>query len=290
MIAIAHVRLVPCFAKIGLASLAMLTALAPASAAGDKGGLAVETARDIAYLEGTDADKERHKLDLYWPKGRKDFPVLVWVHGGGWKNGNKEQFEFLGNALAGHGVGVAVVNYRLYPKVKFPDNARDVARAFAWVHRTVGRYGGRADQVFVGGHSAGGHLASLLATDGEYLAAEKLSPADIRGVVSISGLYSIPRGRFPLFEDSDEGARKASPVRQVRGKLPPFLLVYADNDFPRFGPMAEDFAKALRDAGCAATCLKIKDRTHGSVAARVAEDGDPVRTAVLEFVAKQGGR
>jgi acetyl esterase/lipase len=188
--------------------------------------------------------------------------------------------------LAQHGVGVVAVNYRLYPAVKFPANVEDVTRAFAWTHSSVTKYGGRADRLFVGGHSAGGHLVSLLATDESYLKTHKLGLADIRGVVSISGLYDFRRGQFPLFEDSDEGARKASPARQVTGRHPPFLLVYADGDFPGFGEMAEEFGKALRGARCEATCLMVKDRTHGSVAAKVAEPGDPVRRAILEFVAK----
>jgi len=248
----------------------------------------VEVVKNIAYVEGKDADAVRHRLDLYLPKGQKDFPILLFAHGGGWKSGNKELFEFLGQALAKHGVGVVTVNYRLYPDVKFPANVEDVARAFAWTHENIKKYGGRADRLFVGGHSAGGHLVSLLATDESYLKAHKLGLADIRGVVSISGLYDIPRGRFPLFEDSDEGAKKASPVRQVTGKHPPFLLVYADGDFPRFGEMAEDFGKALKGAKCDVVCLKIKDRTHGSVAAKIAEDDDPVRKAILDFVMKHG--
>jgi acetyl esterase/lipase len=247
----------------------------------------VEVLKNVAYLEGKDADPVRHRLDLYLPQGKKDFPVLLFAHGGGWKNGNKEEFEFLGRALAPHGVGVVTVNYRLYPAVRFPANVEDVARAFAWTHKNIGKHGGDANRLFVGGHSAGGHLLSLLATDESYLKAHQLGLADIRGVVSISGLYEIRRGRFPLFVDSDEGATKASPLRQVKGKHPPFLLVYADRDFPGFGAMAEDFAKALQEAKCEATCLMVKDCTHGSVAAKVAEEGDPVRRAILEFVEKR---
>jgi acetyl esterase/lipase len=269
--------------------LLLLTVLqAPAAAPRPKAesANAVEVKRDIPYVEGTEADPVRHRLDVYWPKGKKDFPVLLFVHGGGWKNGDKGDFAFLGRALAGEGVGVVVANYRLYPRVKFPANVEDVARAFAWTRRHIARYGGRADRLFVGGHSAGGHLVSLLATDESYLRAQGLRASDIQGVISISGLYAIPRGRFPLFEDSDEGARKASPIRQVRSNLPPFLLFYADIDFPGFGQMAEDFARALRDAGCQVTCGQIKGRTHGSVAARIAEAGDPVRAAILDFVSR----
>jgi acetyl esterase/lipase len=250
----------------------------------------VEVVKDVAYHEGKDADRVRHRLDLYLPRGKKGFPVLVWVHGGGWKNGKKEVFAFLGRTLAGHGIGVVAVNYRLFPQVHFPANLQDVARAFAWTHRNIARYGGRADRLFVGGHSAGGHLASLLATDETHLNAVKLRLADIRGVVSISGLYAIPRGRFPLFEDSEAGAQKASPIRQVKGKHPPFLLIYADNDFPKFGQMAEDFARVLREKKCEVTCLKVKGRTHGSVASKIAEAGDPVRAAIREFVGKRHDR
>jgi acetyl esterase/lipase len=246
----------------------------------------VEVVLDLAYYEGKDADPKRHTLDFYRPKGETDFPVLMFAHGGGWKSGGKEQFEFLGRSLARGGIGVAAVNYRLHPAVSFPANVEDVARAFAWVRTNAARYGGRTDALFVGGHSAGGHLVSLLAADASYLKAVKLSPGDVKGVVSISGLYAIPRGRFPLFENSDEGAKKASPVHHAKEGLPPFLLVYADGDFPRFGDMAEDFAKALKAAKCDAECLKQSDRTHGSVAAKMADDDDPVRRAVLAFVAK----
>src|SRR5262249_16983924 len=150
----------------------------------------------------TNADPDKHKLDLYLPKGHKGFPVLLFAHGGGWKNGDKQEFEFLGKALAKNGIGVVCINYRLYPQVRFPANVEDAARAFAWVHQNIAKYAGRADQLFVGGHSSGGHLVSLLATDESYLKAERLAFTDIRGVLSISGLYAIPRGRFPLFDDT----------------------------------------------------------------------------------------
>jgi acetyl esterase/lipase len=277
----------PWLLVIGLLAVLPAPALGADKSAVDPGSrFPVEVIKDVAYYRGKDADPRRHKLDLYLPRGGQGYPLLLFVHGGGWKNGDKAEFEFLGKCLARHGVGVACVNYRLYPTVRFPANVEDVARAFAWTHENVAGHGGRADRLFVGGHSTGGHLVSLLATDGSYLQAQGLAVADVRGVISISGLYSIPRGRFPLFEDSDAGARKASPIRQVRGRPPPFLLVYGDHDFPRFGAMAEDFAKALKDARCDVTCMRIQDRTHGSVAARITDEGDPVRQAILGFVAK----
>ena len=163
----------------------------PARAEEKKGSAGVKVVKDVAYYGGKDADAERHKLDLYRPSDRKDFPVFVFIHGGAWRAGDKKGFAKQGHTFARHGIAFVAVNYRLTPKVKHPAHVEDVARAFAWVHKNIARYGGNPDQVFVGGHSAGGHLAALLGSDGHYLKAHKLSLDDIRGVVPISGVFRI---------------------------------------------------------------------------------------------------
>src|SRR5262245_37016196 len=148
----------------------------------------VRWVRDVAYYDGPDADPAKHKLDLFLPKGPKDFPVVVFVHGGAWHRGDKSflgVYSSLGAFLARHGVGAAVVNYRLSPAVRHPEHAHDVARAVAWVHGNVARYGGRPDELFLCGHSAGGHLVALLATDPSYLKAEGVKPGAVRGVIAL---------------------------------------------------------------------------------------------------------
>src|SRR5581483_10396907 len=142
---------------------------APDAAPAAAGAFEVARHTDIPYRTDKDADKERHKLDVYLPKGKKEFPVLFFVHGGGWKSGNKSWYGALGHAFAQAGIGVVLTNYRLSPQVKHPAHVQDVAKAFAWTCANIGKYGGRADRLFVCGHSAGGHLVALLATDPEYL-------------------------------------------------------------------------------------------------------------------------
>jgi acetyl esterase/lipase len=154
--------------------------------------------RDVVYFEGEKPDTRRHQLDLYVPKGKKDFPVLVLVHGGAWVVGDNRccgLYSSVGLFLASHGIGVALPNYRLSPAVKHPEHIKDVARAVAWTRAHIGEYGGCPEHLFVAGHSAGGHLVSLLATDERYLQAEGLQTTDIRGVISISGVYCICPGR-----------------------------------------------------------------------------------------------
>src|SRR5262249_4670874 len=155
-----------------------------------------ETIKDVPYYEGKDADAVRHKLDLYLPKGHKNYPVLFFVHGGAWRSGKKELYAPLGNLIARHGIGCVVINYRLSPSVQHPAHIQDVARAFAWTQRHIGKHGGRADQLFISGHSAGGHLVALLATAPSYLKGEKLELSHIKGVIALSGVYTIPPVRF----------------------------------------------------------------------------------------------
>jgi acetyl esterase/lipase len=170
---------------------------APADPADD--ACAVEHFRGVAYYEGTDADDFRHRLDLFLPTGRKDFPVVVLVHGGAWMTGDNHccgLYPAVAEFLAGQGVGVVLPNYRLSPAVRHPEHVKDVARAFAWARAHIAAYGGRPDGLFVAGHSAGGHLVALLATDEKYLRDEGLRTDDIRGVIAFSGVYRIPPGKL----------------------------------------------------------------------------------------------
>jgi acetyl esterase/lipase len=271
------------------AALALLAG-GPARA-DEKKAAGVRVVKDVAYYEGKDADKVRHKLDLYLPRGAKDFPVFVFIHGGAWRAGNKNGFAKQGHTFARHGIAFVAVNYRLSPKIKHPAHVEDVARAFAWVHKNIAKYGGNPDQLFVGGHSAGGHLAALLGTDEQYLKAHKLSLGDVRGVVPISGVFRIAAGtKFAeeCFGDK-QVCKKASPIEFCKEKHPPFLVFYADKELGGLGKQAEEFGKALKKNKCDVEVRVIKDRNHGSIMTRVADADDPVTRGIFAFIAKHTG-
>ena len=176
----------------------------------------VEATKDVTYRDGDDADKDKHKLDLYLPNGKKDFPVVMFVHGGAWVFGDRNFFgvyEGIGKMFARHGIGAVVISYRLSPHVKHPEHVKDVAAAFAWTHKHIGEYGGRADELFLCGHSAGGHLVSLLATDESYLQAEGLSLKDVKGVMPISGVYGIPDKMFNEVFGKDRRRQAGRPAQ-----------------------------------------------------------------------------
>jgi len=252
-------------------------------------GFEVVKHADIPYRADRDADRERHKLDVYLPKDQKDFPVLFFVHGGGWKSGNKSWYAALGHAFAQVGIGVVVTNYRLSPQVKHPAHVEDVAKAFSWTCANVPKYGGRTDRLFVCGHSAGGHLVSLLATDPAYLKAENHTPADIAGVVAISGVYRITHD-FLLFNSvfgkDEQVCKKASPLSHASGKPPPFLIAYADNDFPRLDETALAMTAALKKVESPVELVKCKDRNHYTIIIKFVDSTDPLNKTFRDFVQK----
>jgi acetyl esterase/lipase len=276
----------------------------------------VRVVRDVTYRDlspAEDAHRNKNKLDLYLPKRKKDFPVLFFVHGGAWTIGDKEHFGIysaLGMYWARHGVGVVLPNYRLSPDVKHPEHMKDVARAFAWTYRNIPHYGGNPAQIFVSGHSAGGHLAALLATDETYLKAEGLTLAAIRGAMPISGIYHIPESLAEagvalhvtekdvnswriksklnilnaVFGADAEARRAASPLTHVHAGLPPFLVIYADRDLLTLAEMACEFTGALNKNHCQAESLEVKHRSHMSVLLKASRDDDPVSQAMRAFI------
>jgi acetyl esterase/lipase len=273
----------------------------------------VERTTDLRYCEiADDPDRERHCLDVFRPVGKDDCPVVFFVHGGGWVIGSKEKvagiygYASIAEALAARGVVVVLPNYRLSPKVKHPEHVKDVARAFAWTHAHAKDYGGRPDQIFACGHSAGGHLVSLMATDESYLEAEGLSARDIRGVVSVSGVYDVEALDFKVevkrrwfefhtelrpfacvFGDDAEAAKQASPVAHVRKGLPPFLLIYGGVDYPPVRHTTKEFAAALKEMDCDVEMKKMPWCTHETVLVDLVHGVEPkTADALLAFVEK----
>lgn len=254
----------------------------------------VEAHEGLAYYDGPDASKVRHSLDLFVPKDKKDFPVVLFIHGGAWKHGSKDDFFGLygdfGKMCARHGCGAVVANYRLSPTIQHPEHVKDVARAFAWTHKNIAKYNGNPDQLFVCGHSAGGHLVALLATDDKYLKAEGLELSSIKGAIPMSGVYRIPDKSIffdTAFGKEKEARKDASPLLHTRAGLPPFLIIYAENDLEYCGKeTSEAFCKALKDVKCEACTLEGKKLNHISVIVNATRQEDPIGAACLRFIAE----
>ncbi len=269
--------------------LCVLAALGIGVPAADEMPTKFEKHANIAYRTDKGADKDKHTLDVYTPKDKKDFPTVLFVHGGSWKSGNKNIYAALGQSLANDGIGCVICNYRLSPAVQHPGHVEDVAKAFAWTAENIAKYGGNKDQLFLCGHSAGGHLVSLLVTDPQYLKAEKHTPAEVKGVAALSGVYQIVNTEKVFespFGKDEKVCKLASPLTHVVGKHPPFLIAYADNDFPHLDEMADNMTKALKKADSPVELIKCKDRNHITIIVQFVNNTDPLNKSFRDFIQK----
>jgi acetyl esterase/lipase len=159
--------------------------------------------------------------------------VVVFFYGGSWQSGSRDTYRFLGSALARRGIVTVVPDYRVYPEVTFPAFLEDGAAAVDWVRDNVARYGGDRERIVLMGHSAGAHMAAMLAIDGRWLAKVGVEPRrDIAGLVGLAGPYDFLPIRDPTLQLLFEGANRpeTQPVTFVEGGEAPALLITGGRD------------------------------------------------------------
>jgi acetyl esterase/lipase len=205
-------------------------------------------AHDVAYGDGP-----RRKLDVYAPADSTGpLPVIVFIYGGSWRSGDKDDYEFLGNALSSRGFVTVVPDYRLVPEVRFPDFLDDCAAAVRWVSDHVAEYGGDGRRIVLVGHSAGGYNAVMLALAADYLRSAGVDAGSIRGAVGLAGPYDF----LPFDVDATRNAfgqapdlQLTQPVHFARADAPPLLLLWGEDD-DTVGPRnLESLARVQRAAG-----------------------------------------
>jgi acetyl esterase/lipase len=242
--------------------------------------------KDIVYTDGKPEDDAKHKLDLYLPKDKKSPPVFFFIHGGAWKYGDRSQYPSVGNRFAKEGILMVVPSYRLAPKNPHPAQIEDVAAAFAWVVKHIGEYGGDADRIYVGGHSAGGHLSALLTFDEKYLKPYELSAKNIRGTIGLSGVYNLGIGdsQASVFGTEEQARKNASPLYHIKDSAPPFLITYCQWDYLTLPAQARQFHAALRKAGLSSELVFIPKESHISEMISISRNDDPTAQAILKFI------
>jgi acetyl esterase/lipase len=262
---------------------------------------AIEVARDLTYLAAPPVPAGDTTLDLYFAEStraapRTSSPIVVFVHGGGWRQGDKAPHATKGQRFAAAGFLFASVNYRLHPAVDVATQALDVAQAISWVARNAETYDADPTRVFVMGHSAGAHLAALVALDPSYLESARFPREHLRGVVLLDGggydlldLRADAEGLAPelyrtVFGDDPETRRKLSPFHAVvvgSPAPPPFLVLHVPREASRLA--SQKLAARLREAGGAAEVVETPGKTHQTLNRELGADGDEPTELVLAF-------
>ncbi len=227
--------------------------------------------RDIVYVAGGGA---RQSLDLFIPNGVTKPPLVVFIHGGGWRGGSKERLPAM--FLTQHGFAVASINYRLVPNALFPAQISDCRAAIRFLRKNAEKYGFDADRIGGWGTSAGGHLVALLGTgaenkelDGDNKETE--GSCALQAVVDFFGPTQFPMrpndATIRLFggtaTEKKELMKLASPITHVHAKVPPFLIMHGDADKTVPIEQSQLLADALKAAGNNVTFVTVPGGGHG---------------------------
>jgi len=254
---------------------------------------------DINYLEenkGQDNQNTAHLLDIYQPEDCQFCPVIIYIHGGTWVLGDKGGLSYKAKSFTSQGFIYISINYRLSPDYRFPAHAQDVAHAFSWVKNNIQEYGGNPEQIYLMGHSAGGHLAALITLDEQYLATFNLKPSDIDGIIGIdSAAYHLPslfsaepKNQYLFswaFGDHPLDWEIASPINYIKkGKtIPPFLLLVADGrEISK--TVNQNFYQKLQKYGYNATIFHFPNKDHVSIDYDLGKEDDPVFPVILDWL------
>jgi acetyl esterase/lipase len=235
------------------------------------------------------------RLDLYLPEKRPTTPgpAVLWIHGGGWKQGSKEQCPLVW--LAAEGIPVASIEYRFSWQARWPAQLDDCRAAMAWMHSEAAQHVIDPRRIFVAGASAGGHLATLVGTTGNgangaagvinFYGASNLftMPPNVPGPGNVPEKLAATNGARllggPVHERPDL-AREASGLFHVSAEDPPFLLIHGDRDPLVPLDQSTTLDAAIRDAGVPSRLVVLPGAGHGGPPF----DGDDVRRSIREFI------
>ncbi|HIG74024.1 MAG TPA: alpha/beta hydrolase [Bacteroidetes bacterium] len=271
----------------------------------------------LPYVDGSGNPK--HRFTFFAPLAdsvrEAEWPTVVFVHGGGWTEGDRAQtfggediYGNIGRFFAARGIGAATVSYRLQPEATWREQVHDVARAVEAVRQRAEAEGGNPEALVLMGHSAGAHLVTRVAVDEEEQARAGLPEAAVCGVMPISGAafdltdrraFEIgenydyygarfgPPGEYPELPPEGPPAEwqtEASIVPFLDADEPPFLVVYAEGDYPALIRQAEVLLGALAERGIAHEEVIVPGSSHSRIVAALSRDDYVAGPAMLRFV------
>jgi acetyl esterase/lipase len=259
-----------------------------------------------ANIPYADAAHERQVLDIYVPDDAKDLPVVFWIHGGGWQQGDKTDVQIKPRVFADRGFVFVSTNYRLLPHVEMDVLIRDVAMSLGWVHKNIAKHGGDPRRIFVMGHSAGAQLAALLCIDDRYLQAEGVPFDILKGCVPVDGdTYDLPAiimtaefrqtvhglplpkfGHRVKFGNDPKKHIDFSAVTHVAKDkgIPPFLILHVAGH-PNTTAQARRLGNVLKESELPVQVFGARETTHNKLNANLGVPDDPVTKELYKFLA-----
>jgi len=234
----------------------------------------------------------RQKLDIYVPRNLAadgKAPVVLFFYGGSWDSGDKSDYKFVAEAFTSRGYITVIPDYRIYPEVLFPGLMADPAQAARWIKDYVAELGGDPQRIFLAGHSAGAHIAAMLALDDEYLASVGLKPEDFGGMIGLAGPYDflpLKSDRLKTIFGPEPQLARSQPINFVTGNNPPMLLLVGKQDATVWPRNTYHLADKVRAAGGPVEVAEFESYGHLDMVAKLAKPlrSDDMLNAITNFI------
>lgn len=249
----------------------------------------ISKVENIFYIED---QNPKHRLDLFLPTNREKIPLVLFIHGGFWRNQDKTYlrpftglYHNVGIALSKRGIACAVINYRLFPETKLNGQLKDIESAIEWVEKNVEKF--RFDRIYLMGHSAGGHLALLI---------DLKKQNRVKGIIALSPILDIANMKknkddefnreltIPLFGTDESEYLNSSPLTRINKSSTNTLYAFGENDYPFLLEQHKLLIEKKKAEKINVDVKIIPSHSHADMVLRVNSSEDEITPMVENFI------
>ena len=256
--------------------------------------------KNITYLPADSSNNiASQKLNVFAPQSHHLLKeVLIFIYGGNWNSGKRSLYSFLGNRMARKDVVTVIIDYPKSPKANYNEMATDAALAVKWVKENIKQYGGDPDKIFIAGHSAGGHLASLITVRNKYF--DKMGMVNpVKGTILIdaAGLdmygylkeqnFAEDNTYIQTFTNNPNNWKEASPLYHLQKGMPPMLIYLGEKTYPSIKSGNEEFTDSLKNLGYPPLYHILKGKKHIPMITQFFNSYNPRYKEIIEFMRKE---
>jgi arylformamidase len=238
----------------------------------------------------------KQRLDLYLPRGKVTAaPVFLFLHGGGFREGDRAQYGYVAKPFAERGIIAAVASYRLTGEgFVYPSQIEDVKLAVSWLYHRIKRYGGDRMRIYVGGHSSGAILAADVGIDRSWLKQAGVPARALRGIAPVSALYDLrltdptasKKVFWSVYAPTAEQER-ASPILHVRDPVANAVVAVGSNEqqeFEDFVAGSRAFVEKLNATGAHAELIVLEGKSHADTALALSDEHNMETSAIIRMI------
>jgi len=234
--------------------------------------------KDIPY-----GDRSREFLDIY-PSSKTGSKTLIFIHGGYWQKFDKSSFHFIAGAFADYDITTVLLNYPLIPSVNMNEVVQSCHKAVDWIHSNISQWNGNTDQIYMAGHSAGGHLAAMLITR-EKMQGDKTF---IKGICAISGLYDLIPIQLSNINDvlqmDNEMSIRNSPVLKVPFEFCQLLIAVGSEETDEFKDQSQELYHNWKNRNRSIEYSELPGLNHFSILSSIKDRNSVLHRSICKMI------